>query len=221
MINLSNQLNNLRRAHPYYAVSNRQQFRNKSNIKSIAGNSLNSYCKRIGLSVTQITCSEFNPNLAPLPIKVNVVRGLDDSNKTAEQKVFQALKIKDELNIGRRDYIKLRNTLGKDVLPSYYSVSIMEKSLDSFFNIDKNSKGYFVNPAEKIKFVCEKFLKKKKDKKVDNNTFLIKLSGDGTKITKSSVDLLNFTFTIINDEKKATTSKGNYSLGKFHYFLNY
>jgi hypothetical protein len=52
-----------------------------------------------------------------------------------------------------------------------------------------------------------------------NNTFIIKLSADGTNITKSSLKLLNFTFTLINDEKNAKAAAGNYILGKKAFFL--
>ena len=222
MFNINPQIQNLRRTHPYYAVSNRQKFRQKSNIKLIANDHLNTYCKNIGLQVTQITCSLIDPNIEPSPIKVRVAGSLTEGQKSAELKVFEALKLKDELNLGRRGYIKLRNTLGKDVIPSFHSVSIMEKSLDSFFQIEKNNKGWFyANPIDKIKFVCEKYLRQSNNKNIENNTFLIKISGDGTAITKSSVDLLNFTFTVINDEAKAKISKGNFSLGKLNIFKYY
>ena len=50
---------------------------------------------------------------------------------------------------------------------------------------------------------------------IENDKIVIKLSCDGTQITKSNVYLLNFTFTIINFKTTCKTSQGNFILGKF------
>jgi hypothetical protein len=215
MHTITPEIENVRAAIPFFAVSTRHQSRHKAKIEQLAQTHLSPYCTNIGLNLKNIECELIDHiSDSSNSIKVNITSSLTDSAKSTEQKIFDALKLKDELNLGRRDYIKLRNMLGKDKLPSHYSVLIMEKQLDMFFTVRNNSHGYYIgDPLSKIKFVCEKFLKE--HNQVENNTFLIKLAGDGTRITKNLVDLLNYTFTVINDENLAKTSKGNYDLGEY------
>ena len=50
-------------------------------------------------------------------------------------------------------------------------------------------------------------------------TFRIKLSADGTSITKSRVNVLVFTFTLLNDVKNAQSVFGQMILGKYFFIM--
>ena len=77
-------------------------------------------------------------------------------------------------------------------------------------------KGFYVEPLQKIKFVCKKYLEKKTARV---ETFRIKLSADGTSITKSRVNVLVFTFTLLNDVKNAQSVFGQMILGKYFFIM--
>ena len=49
---------------------------------------------------------------------------------------------------------------------------------------------------------------------IPNDTFYLKLAGDGASLNNSQVNVLNFTFVIINDIENAMSVNGNYLLGK-------
>jgi hypothetical protein len=206
---------------PYCLVSNRHQRRHRTTIKDLTEQTVK-FCQRVGINLKKIEGDAIlNPDfLIDNPTSIEVI--INDPiihNKTLEETIFDALKLKDELNLSRRDYKKLRCHLGKTI-PCYHKVHLLEKKMNSFFKMhDPNNYGVYVDPLSKIQFVCEKFLSQNPTITID--VFKLKISGDGTIITKSNVDLLNYTFTVINDVKTAKTSKGNYSLGKKNLISNY
>ena len=59
------------------------------------------------------------------------------------------------------------------------------------------------------------------DQVIQNDTFLIKLAGDGCKISQTHTNIFNFTFTIMNDIKNCMSVGGNFVLGKKKIFLQY
>ena len=119
------------------------------------------------------------------------------------EKKFLCLRMKDNQNMSKRKYINLRKELTWIDIPSYKAVLSVQKSLNSFFEIKTNTKGAYLNIRKKIEFCCKKFVESMSE---EIDVFVIKLSGDGTFISKKGVNVFNFTFTIINDTKKA--SKG-------------
>lgn len=79
-------------------------------------------------------------------------------------------------------------------------------------------KGYYTNVTQKIEMGIKIYLNDlNNDNGVNNilnDTIIIKYSGDSTNITKSRLKILNFTYTIINDERNCKSANGNYILGK-------
>jgi hypothetical protein len=75
--------------------------------------------------------------------------------------------------------------------------------------VTENITSSFVDPQTFIKKQCRNFIRRNSEKVT--NKIIIKLSGDGTLIGKK-LNIINFTFTIINEGTKATTQSGNYTL---------
>ena len=116
--------------------------------------------------------------------------------------------------MSERKYEKVRRVAQ---LPSYYHLKKIKKDIDSIFNINENSLGFYNEPIEKIKFVIERFIEKSQ---IENSEVInIKIGIDGLQLTKTHRQILNVTFTILNENKRATTSKGNYIIGMV-YFLS-
>ena len=97
-------------------------------------------------------------------------------------------------------------------MPPLDDVKNVRQKADKFFKIKNNDNGVFNKPKHKIRYMCKKFIENNGE--IHNDTFIIKLAGDGTSVTKSGVNLLNFAFTIINDTVNAKSVNGNYILGK-------
>ena len=95
-------------------------------------------------------------------------------------------------------------------MPGINKIRVIQKKLVKFFTVYTNHFGVYCDPYQKIKDVCQKIL----DRSLSTiDKFFIKLSCDGTIITKSFVHLLNFTFTVINEKNFCQTAEGNFMLG--------
>ena len=77
---------------------------------------------------------------------------------------------------------------------------------------DENPLGFYNDPIEKIKFVASRYVKKNHASRFED--LKLKISCDGLQITHTHRTVLNVTFTLVNERKRACTSKGNYILGK-------
>ena len=72
----------------------------------------------------------------------------------------------------------------------------------------ENSKGFTVDPREKLEYVLKKFYANNSSKVKD--TFKVRIAGDGANVSKIKINLLNLTFTIINDDGNCKTANGNF-----------
>ncbi len=86
-----------------------------------------------------------------------------------------------------------------------------QHKINNFFNLISNESGFFIEPLKKIKYVCEKFLSNNPD--FSETKFKIKISADGTNLSKKNVKLLNFTFCLLDDKANAMNVNGCYCLG--------
>ena len=122
---------------------------------------------------------------------------------------------KDLTNLSCRKYTILKQTL-KEIngnnIPNIGKISNLQYKMNNFFELHANECGFYIDPIMKIKYVCEKFLIK--NPSFTKTKFKIKISSDGTNISKKNVKLLNFTFSLLDDEAIAMNSVGCYSLGK-------
>lgn len=88
--------------------------------------------------------------------------------------------------------------------------------MDHIFDIHENTLGYFNDPIEKIIYVATKYIEK--TQAPCSEEIKIKISVDGLQLTRTHRQILTVTFTLLNENKRATTSKGNYLLGKLNFF---
>jgi hypothetical protein len=116
------------------------------------------------------------------------------------------LYIKDRFNLSDKTYQVIRNFYTNKI-PSLSRIKKERNQLKKSLNIKKIDDGHYIEPIQKINFHIEK-------KYFIDNTVRIKLSADSTNISRN-VKLVNFVFTIINEEKKASSVSGNYSIGIF------
>lgn len=187
--------------------------------------------KRLNRRLIHDKLDELNKDIANIGLhidSVNIVKRVDGpnkevklniNNKTADELknqdfLFKTIMAKDCSNLSERNYKIFRSTLGLSQLPTLKRLTKLKKNLNSIFKLSTNAYGAFVNPEEKIKFVIKQFLIREKEP-VQDDTFIIKFSGDSTNITKANLKILNFAFTLINEKQTAKTSKGNYMLGVF------
>lgn len=87
--------------------------------------------------------------------------------------------------------------------------------MNKIFEVGENTLGFFNSPVEKISFAVKNFIKRTQISNSENIN--IKIGMDGLQITRTHRQILNVTFTIVNENIRATTSKGNYLLGKLIY----
>ena len=103
----------------------------------------------------------------------------------------------------------MRKTLSK-ISPNKLS------GLKRIYSLKVQLDNHFIDPVQKIKFVCKKFLSRKPN--FPSNVFKIKLSCDGITISKTKVQLLNFSFNLLDDQKNALNVEHTYILGKNLFF---
>ena len=146
--------------------------------------------------------------------------------------------MKDKSGTSRRKYDIQRKYLKRCNIniPANRKLAQYRKHLmDKFFILEqtKNGNGYKIeNCFEKIEFYLNRFFKKKLreiesnpeasltiQQTIPNDTFHLKLAGDGASLNNSQVNVLNFTFVIINDIENAMSVNGNYLLGKREFLL--
>ena len=86
--------------------------------------------------------------------------------------------------------------------------------MDRVFTVkEDNSLGFYNAPIQKIMHIIRKYVEKSHAQ--TSETIKLKISIDGLQLTNTHRTILNVTFTILNENKRATTSRGNYILGLF------
>ena len=174
---------------------------------------LNLYLNSMGLQIRTVhivSKNEKKDEEVELTLNGKLISGKSEKVKI---ELLNALKAVDASNISERAFHGLKKTLHLNAMPSLYNLTRFKKRLNQFFELQSNDYGNFVNARQKIDYVLKKIYKRDPSL-VKNNTFMLKFSGDGTNITKTSVQLLNFTFTVLNEKEICKTSAGNYILGK-------
>ena len=180
----------------------------------------NNYLQSIGLvlcSKETIILKKYDGNSAPEDFRMKIIEELPPKND-----ILNALYVADTCYLSQRTYNKIRTNLNlKDELPSLYKMINLKKSINNLFDLRLNRNGAFLKyPLQKVEFVLKKILNNltalSENLVIDNKTFIIKLSGDGKVLTKSSRrEINNIVFTVINETEKCKTSIGNYILGNF------
>lgn len=103
-------------------------------------------------------------------------------------------------------------------IPTLYEVKNYRKRLNQLYPIELNSFGAYVNLEVKLRMILTNTLNRLGN--IKNDTFILKISCDGTNIGRNLV-ICNLTFTVINDIDFCKTSAGNYILGVYECNENY
>lgn len=204
----------IRRRNNYFDLSKSQRNKNKILLKNEAMRGLKRLCKSMGLKINEIKFSAETMNDEEHDTKISV----SENNFTDEYKAFIWMMAKDITNMSRKKYIILKKLFKKndfDSIPGVKKVFEIQHKLNDLYTIEHNDFGYFLQPSEKIKFVCTKFLRRsEKFKETNSRTFRIKLSADTVILSKKNRRLLNFTFNLLDDENTAMSVNGTFILGK-------
>lgn len=199
----------------YFHLRHRNQRRlNRNKIKNLL-QPVQDFCEKIGLQIETVEVRKFQQ--PEKPIKLNILNNdpMDEEILKLEY-ALKALEGKDKSNLSDDNYKILTDNLSfadpLKLIPKKFRVKNMRKELDNLIKIHESYNGIFFDPREKLEWICRRFFDEQGGI-IDDNTFFIKLAGDGTTLTKANVTLLNFTFTIINDIVRAKSVHGNYALG--------
>jgi hypothetical protein len=123
------------------------------------------------------------------------------------------LYIKDKYYISDLIWTVLKVVLSLD-MPSAYSLSERRKQLNSIFPITETEQGFYCEPIFRINQELRNLFQINPEIFIDPK-IIIKLQLDGFVVHRLS-NLLNFSFSIVNEGKKSTTASGTYLIGLFH-----
>jgi len=206
-------MSKIRKRKNYFELKRSQKKKSKHLIIDEVLNGLNRYCNSMGLRVNEIKLGPDDTN----ELEEEFVPKLDISkvNISKQYKSYVYMVIKDFTNLSRKKYKIMRRLLDShniEKIPGYKRVNKIQKDLNDFFTLNKNEFGFYVEPAQKIKFACSKFIER--HKQFREKKIRIKLCADSVTISRKNVNLLNFAFTIIDDSKFSTSVFGCFILGK-------
>jgi hypothetical protein len=203
----------LRKRRNFFEISREGQRKCRHHIKEKT-NDLNMFLKSMGLQFKCIEIVRRNDKVDE-DFEIKIMNKTVTKFKTEETKtlLLDALKAVDEANMSEQSYRGFKKTMKLPSMPTLYRIRAHRSRLNSFFDLKQNDFGHYVDARQKIEYVLKKIYKKETTQ-IKDDTFFLKFSGDGTNITKTSVQLLNFTFTVLNDKGICKTSSGNYILGE-------
>ena len=142
-----------------------------------------------------------------------------------DQKTIHMQAAKDSANLSRRTYTTFKNKLNhiifekRSKLISEYKLNIFKIKMNKFYQLKRNSLGYFVDSFDKIKFTLTKIFNSLRNQNIEikNNVFNLHLSGDGCSISKTKINIINFTFKVLNEGDQSST--GLYTLGNLKFYI--
>jgi len=166
----------------------------------------NVFLNTYGLSFKQKEISNFdNQN----DFALNITENLVQNNNAA---ICQTAR--DEALMSERAYNKFRKKIKPFAkLASLTKCNHYKRLISSYWQIQNTSCGAFVSdPIQKIKFVCEKYLTCNPGA-LEDKCFNIFLCGDGFQLTRTHLNILNFSFRLLNDSDLSLN--GCYVLGMY------
>jgi hypothetical protein len=135
--------------------------------------------------------------------------------------VSKPLAIKDFNNISDRAYNRMRIDLNlQDSLPQLNNIMKYRANLKSHLEVHENEFGVYISVKKKLECIIKNMHLNRKLETISNNTITIKLCGDGAQISKT-LNIYNFTMSVIDDKEICKTSKGHYIIGIFSIDENY
>ena len=171
---------------------------------------ISNYCNSLGLSLLPVEICPFNNRL--FTRKDLKIHQTANNNEDYDLKVMKAF---DMSLTSYNKYQSIKNHLKDKFFPSKSKVVLIRKKIDTIFNIRSNQFGFYFDARQKITFILQQRLEYLKEKKsISNNTIKLKFCADGIQVTKSRIQLINFSFSIIDDIEKSMSPNGHYILGE-------
>jgi hypothetical protein len=121
------------------------------------------------------------------------------------------LYVKDRFNISDRVWTALKVYLLLDIV-SAYALAQRRKELNSQFPITETDTGFYCDPVDRMQQQLRHIFKK--SPQVFQDKVIVKIQLDGFVIHRLN-NLLNFSFSIVNEGKHSTTAFGTYLIGLF------
>lgn len=189
----------------YFSLQKRQKYEVRKCLKQKLKEFI-SYARSYSLDIDNIVLHRNRNKNSEKQVKLKF-----ESNKIDNNIVSTIQKAKDEICLSDLNYQRFRKYFS--ALPSLHYVRKSRYLLNaSFFKTYRNKYGSYNDCERKICYIIEKHID---NMKIENNTIIVKLSGDGTICGKRN-KILNFTFTlpqmICNVAKSVN---GNFILGVF------
>ena len=196
----------LRKRKPYFELKDNKKV--KASFKAKL-DSFNSYLNSFQLALHQVEIKQVE-EVPSNKFQLKIEQKIEEID---ENFIFQTAR--EEAIMSNNAWIKFRqrvNTIpGYDVPPLCRLIKT-KKKLNQFYKIYQNEFGSFCDAKEKISFILTKIYKKL-DKNIENSKFMIEYCGDGTILTKTKINIINFTFNVLNAKNRS--HNGQFTLGKF------
>lgn len=207
-----------RRNREYYDCSLSQKSRLQLKIKEYLFNSdLKVFSEKIGLKIKEIRFGPNDPDQRSISTKLTIA----PFNISEEERVYKWMTVKDLINISDKKYIMMRKFLTSNYIdrpPCLDRIKVQMYNLNNSFSLYQNDYGFFVDPTQKIKYVCEKFTDRNPDFiTTGEKKFKIKLCADGVQISKKNIIILNLAFSLLNDYKHCRSAFHTYILGNYYF----
>jgi hypothetical protein len=204
---------NLRRRKNHFECQHAQQERNKNLIKRQAA-SLNAFCRSIGLKINKLILNRNDDLLDENDVEKSIKVLIEKQNYSHEEKAFRFLRAKDVANLSIVKYRLIRKeimNIESCNIMGIKAISPIKFRIDNYFRLYNNEKGFWVHPQQKILFVCQKFLSKNPD--FNRRIFRIKLCCDGVSVSSTKINLINFSFNLLDDAQNKLNIQDTYILG--------
>ena len=129
--------------------------------------------------------------------------------------VDKCLFYKDKISMADHKYISFRIGMGlTNNMVNMRKIKKRKLEINAAVNISPLSTGYYIDPVMYIKLRLTHYLKYSTPALETKNKIWIKLSADGTSLSRN-VKIVNFVFSIINEGIKAATATGSYRIAAF------
>ena len=210
----NNRRERLKRKAHFDQSSRVQIWRNKREIEERIQD-VQTFCHRLGLEIANVTIMRLT-DISNKPV-INFINEKNDQKELKSKRAMKALQAKDQSNLSDLGYNRFLQNFKYEIdFPTLEDLKEKRKALRNFFQIEHNALGVYIKPLNKLRFVCENYIKYYGP--VYENTFNIKLHGDSINVSKTGIKLLIFAFSLIEIGERPMSVEGNYILGIFTYF---
>ena len=207
----------MRRRKNFFDCESAQKERNKKYIKMQAA-TLNAFCRSIGLKIKKLILNRNDDQITDDQIQNSIKVFIESQDFTNDERALKYLMAKDVANLSLKKYRLLRNafmSIETCNIMGIKPLNSIKNRINDFFLLRENEKGFYLNPEQKILFVCRKFLENNPE--FNRRIFRIKLCCDGVTLSSTKVNMISFSFNLL-DETNHLNVLNTYVLGKLYIF---